>query len=392
MLVIPMTNHENEVIGVLQLLNKEDIYKNSISFTKEDETLIKSMASQAAVSIENVRLIRSLEDLLNSFIKSIASAIGEKSVYTGGHIKRVAALSSLISKAIHNDKTTYKDVNYSENEFVEIETAAWLHDIGKMTTPEYVIDKATKLETIYDRIHILKANFEVAKRDLEITYLKTKNSLSISQRKIAKSNHIKEIEQLDNDLAYLAKINYGSFMKEEDKQRVKNISNRKIIIAGVKVNLLSDDEVYNLCIQRGTLTDEEREVINNHVIVTYNMLNTLPFPKKLKRVPIIAASHHKKVGGGGYGAAEIMDIPMTLEDKVLAVADVFEALTAHDRPYKKANSLNKCMSILADMVENKALDKELIQFFVKNDLHLVYADQYLTKEQIDKVTVDFNKL
>lgn len=392
MLVVPMTNHEGEVIGVLQLLNKQDIYNNSIEFNQEDEKLIKSMSSQAAISIENTRLIKSLEDLLDSFIKTIANAIGEKSFYTGGHITRVAELASIMAEEIHKDKTVYKDINYSHEEFVEIQTAAWLHDIGKMTTPEYVIDKATKLETIYDRINTIRAKFEVAKRDMEIEYLKNSINLNKDEDKTAKDKLKIELEKMEDNLAFLSKINYGSFMQEEDKQRVRDIAKRKIILNGEKVNLLDENEVYNLCIQRGTLTDEEREVINNHVIVTYNMLNTLPFPKKLKRVPIIAASHHKKVGGGGYGASEIMDIPMTLEDKILAIADVFEALTANDRPYKKANSLNKSMTILAAMVKDNALDKELVKFFVDKKLHLKYGERHLKDEQMDEITVDFDSL
>lgn len=392
MLVVPMTNHNDEVIGVLQLLNKQDIYGNSIAFNKNDEELIKSMSSQAAVSIENTKLIENLENLLNSFIETIGKAIGVKSVYTGGHIRRVAELSSMIAKEIHKDSGVYGSINYSKDEFAEIQTAAWLHDIGKMTTPEYVIDKATKLETIYDRVNTVRAKFEVAKRDLEINFLRKKDSLSSEEIKIKEDELKKEFNRFDEDLAFISKINFGAFMTDEFKQRVENIAKTKIILNAEEVNLLSEDEVYNLCIQRGTLTEEERSVINNHVIVTYDMLSNLPFPKKLERVPVIASSHHKKVGGGGYGAAEIMDLPMTLEDKVLAVADVFEALTANDRPYKKANSLNKSMNILASMVKDKALDKELIKFFVDKKLHLKYGDLYLTQEQMDEITVDFEKL
>lgn len=181
-------------------------------------------------------------------------------------------------------------------------------------------------------------------------------------------------------------------MTEEMKQRVVQISKRQITINNQKINLLSDDEVYNLNIQRGTLTQEEREIINNHVVVTYDMLNTLPFPKKLKKVPLIAGSHHKKVGGGGYGAKEIMDLPMSLEDKMLAIADVFEALTSNDRPYKKGNTLSKSMAILADMVKDKSLDKELMQFFVEKKLYLKFANEFLSEEQIDEFDIDFSKL
>lgn len=392
MLVVPMTNYENEVIGVVQLLNKQDDNEEVIPFTKDDENLIKSMSSQAAISIENARLIDSLENLLNSFIKSVANAMGEKSIYTGGHINRVAYIASMMAKEINEDKNTYGNINYSKNELKQIDLAAWLHDIGKITTPEHVIDKATKLETIFDRIKIIIARIEIVKRDLELSFYKKKESLSTKEQEELKKQIDMQITQLETDIEFISKINFGSFMTDDMKDRVKDISKRKIIINGKEEYIINEDEVYNLCIQRGTLNDEERKVINNHVIVTYNMLNTLPFPSKLQRVPLIAGSHHKKVGGGGYGAKEIMHLPMTLEDKMLAIADVFEALTANDRPYKKANSLNKSMNILASMVKSQELDKELVQFFVEKSLHLKYAEEFLNKEQIDEVTVDFKNL
>ncbi len=391
MLVVPLTNYDNEVIGVLQLLNKHDSKNRVISFTKEDEKLIKSMSFQAAISIENTRLIKSLEDLLNSFIKSIANAMGEKSYHTGGHIKKVAYIASLFAEEINKDTTIYKDVNYTITQLKEIETAAWLHDIGKITTPEHIIDKSTKLETIYDRVELIKAKIEVAKRDLEIELLKQKLS-NTPKINLLEEKTQKEILKLQRDLDFICKINYGAYMSEEMKQRVVDISKRQISINNQKINLLSDDEIYNLNIQRGTLTEEEREIINNHVVVTYDMLNTLPFPKKLKRVPLIAGSHHKKVGGGGYGAKEIMHLPMSLEDKMLAIADVFEALTSNDRPYKKGNTLSKSMRILADMVKDKSLDKELMQFFVQKKLYLKFAHEFLIKEQIDEFDIDFSKL
>lgn len=394
MLVIPMTNHEDDVIGVLQLLNKLDHKGETIDFTEDDEKLIQSMASQAAVTISNNRLLKELEALLSAFIQSIAGAINEKSRYTGGHINRVAELSEMIANAINTDNTVFKDIHYSQNEIDEISTAAWLHDIGKIVTPEFVVDKSTKLETIYDRIKTVEAKFEIHKRDIEIEYLK---KLALTSDENEKEKLTIEFEAklkgIEDDLEFIQGTNMGGeFMADEKIERVNKIADNIVSINNEKLNLLSDDEAFNLSIRKGTLTEEEREVINNHVTVSYKMLEKLPFPKKLKRVPIIAASHHKKVGGGGYGDPRIMDIPMTLEDKILAVADVFEALTASDRPYKKPNSLNQSLRILSFMVKDKELDKDLVKFFVDNDLHMKYAKGNLLESQIDEINVNFDEL
>ncbi|MGB7402956.1 MAG: HD domain-containing phosphohydrolase [Arcobacter sp.] len=394
MLVIPMKNHEDDVIGVLQLLNKMDDDGNTITFTNEDKQLIESMASQAAVSITNNRLITELENLLDSFIKSIATAIGEKSEYTGGHINRVAEIAETLTKAINDDTTVFKDINFSADEIKQMSRAAWLHDIGKIVTPEYVVDKGKKLETIYDRVNTVKAKFEIVKKDYELAYYKNLSNTSSQKEKeqltIAFQNKITSLEE---DLDFVISCNTGGeFMEDEKIERIKEIAKEKLKINGEDTNLLSENEVYNLCIKKGTLTNEERDIINNHVTVSYKMLETMPFPKKLKRVPVIAGSHHKMVKGGGYSAPEILDLPMTIEDKILAVADVFEALTANDRPYKKANSLNTSLKILSFMIKDQHLDRDIVKFFVDNNLHLDYANKYLSEEQMDEITVDFENI
>lgn len=394
MLVVPMRNHENDVIGVLQLLNKKDHYGNIISFTKDDKKLILSMASQAAITITNNRLIEGLENLLDSFIKSIATTISDKSLYTGGHINRVAEIAEMITVAINEDDGIFKDITFTPDEIVQMSKAAWLHDIGKIVQPEYIVDKGTKLETIFDRINIVKAKFEIAKRDAEIDYLK-KLALTNNAKEMEKlkNDFDKEIEQIELDLNFVIGCNTGGeFMEDTKIDRINRISQKPLNINHEKINLLSSNEVYNLSIKKGTLTQEERSIINHHVTVSYNMLNGLPFPKKLKRVPVIAASHHKTVRGGGYGAPEIMSLEMTIEDKILAVADVFEALTANDRPYKKANSLNTSLRILSFMVKDGDLDRNIVKFFVDSKLHLKYADEHLSEDQKDEITVDFTNI
>jgi len=396
MLVVPMVDHENNLIGVLQLLNKQDEIGRVIEFANEDESFISSMASQAAVSITNKRLLEDLEALLMDFIKSIADAISEKSKYTGGHINRVAQITQMIANAINEDhQGLFKDVSFSEDELQQISIAAWMHDIGKITTPEYVVNKATKLETIYDRIETVITRFEILKRDAKIDYLeKVAIAKTDDEKNILEEEYNNKIKDIENNILFLQRVNLGSeFMPEEDYERIVELSKIDLTINNKKTKLLTQNEYENLAIRKGTLTEEEREIINNHVVVSYKMLNKLTFPKKLKRVPIIAGSHHKtiytKENGehGGYGAKEIMKEPMSIEDRILAVSDVFEALTANDRPYKKPNSLNQALRILGFMVKDNELDKNIVKFFIENKIYELYAKENLNPEQIDEVNV-----
>lgn len=391
MIVVPLRDHEDHIIGVLQLLNKLDENGRIIPFNKEDQEIIESMSSQAAISITNNRLIVGLENLLDSFIKSIATAINEKSAYTGGHISRVEEIVGMFMEALNKDENTFKDIYFSKNDMKQMSRAAWLHDLGKIVTPEHIIDKGKKLETVFDRIELIKARFEILKRDLELEYLKkiAAEPDTLIQNELTK-NYYSQVKLLQEDINFIVSCNTGGeFMSDEYIQKIQSLAQKTILINEEEHNLISDDEAYNLSIRKGTLTNEERDIINNHVIVTYKILDSLPFPKKLRRIPTIAGSHHKKINGGGYAAKEIFELPMSTEDKILAIADVFEALTACDRPYKKANSLNSSLRILSFMIKDGELDEELIKFFIHNNLHLEYAYKYLQKEQIDKITIKF---
>jgi len=386
MLVIPMKDHEGEIIGVLQLINKIGFDEDKIPFGSSDEKIILALSSQAAVSITNKKLIESLEGLLNDFIQSIASAINEKSKYTGGHINRVAELAVMIAEGINNDKSgKYKNINFTKDELHQLDIAAWMHDIGKITTPEYVVDKATKLETIFDRIEYIKLKCELLKKDYEIELLKGNLTKEEFDKKINDTNEI---------IKFLEKVNLGGeFLPDSDYNKIQELKNIKIKLKNGELPLLSDNEAYNLSIRKGTLTNEERDIINNHVIVSYNMLKKLRFPKKLKRVPLIAGSHHKKVRikengeHDGYGAKEIMKFPMSIEDKILALSDIFEAITASDRPYRKPNTLNQSLRILTFMAKDGELDYDLVKYFIDNKLYEEYAKTNLKPEQIDEVTV-----
>ncbi len=381
MLVIPMKNRENDLIGVIQLINKLE-NGNIIAFDGDDESLITSVSAQATMVIENNQLVNDLEILLHSLVKSIGSALNEKSNYTAKHVDNVARLSNMLANGIHKNQTLFKDIFFTDNEFEEIKLAAWLHDVGKITTPEYIIDKPTKLNTIFDKIDLIKAKFEILKRDIEIQFLNAKITLE------DKNNQIKEIEE---DIEFIRIINNGDTrMTNEHLERLNNIASKtNIIINNAQESLINEDELYNLSILKGTLTNEERNIIHNHVHVTYNMLKEVPFPKKFANVAKMAGSHHKTVNGkGGYCSKELVGIEMSIQDKILAVADIFEALSAHDRPYRGPNTLSQIANILVAMVKKEELDKDIVKLFFEEKLYLEYAREYLSPAQIDDVSID----
>ncbi|MGC9363140.1 MAG: HD domain-containing phosphohydrolase [Fidelibacterota bacterium] len=391
MLVVPMRNHEDEIIGVLQLLNAIDaVTGETIPFTQADQSLIISLASQAAVAITNTRLIHDLEQLLESFIQVIAAAIDEKSPYTGGHIERVANLTMLIAENINRiDYGTYAPLQLNQDELKELRIASWMHDIGKITTPEYVVDKSTKLETIYDRINTVRARFEVLKRDAKIELLEHQLQIargeSLENAETLAQHYQAKIKKIEEDLAFLEIANIGGeFMAPEKQERVRSIGEQKIEIDNELRNLLDQDEITNLCIPRGTLTNEERNIINNHVMVTIKMLEKLPYPKKLRRVPEYAGGHHEKLDGTGY-PNHLKDDQLSPQARMMALADIFEALTARDRPYKKGKTLSEAMKIMSFMAKDKHIDPELFKIFVKEKLYLKYAKENMDASQIDEV-------
>jgi HD-GYP domain-containing protein (c-di-GMP phosphodiesterase class II) len=386
MLVVPMRNHENDIIGVLQLLNAQvGGTTEVISFSTENQKMTESLASQAAVAISNNRLIHDLENLLESFIRTIATAIDEKSPYTGGHVRRVSELTMAIADKINKKMDgPYAGVCFNEDKLKELRISAWLHDVGKITTPEYIVDKGKKLETIYNRMEALKARFELLKRDYAIEVLKNGNRQETRKSAARVINGVdKDEKDLDADYEFLADINTGAkFMDEKMLDRLKNIAGRKCNVGGDFRNLLTDDEVYNLSIPVGTLTDKEKEIVKNHVTVTHKMLCQLPFPKKLKNVSYYASSHHERIDGAGYPfGLKGNEIP--LQGRIIALADIFEALTAKDRPYKKEKTLSEAIKIMGFMVKDNHIDRDLFELFIKESIHLDYAKKELTPSQID---------
>ena len=443
-LTVPMKNSQEEIIGVLQLLNAQDRDTGEvIPFSSDIQPLIEALASQAAVALDNKQLLDAQKLLLDSFIKLIASAIDAKSPYTGGHCQRVPELTMMLVNAVCEAKDgPFADFYLNEDEWYELHIAGLLHDCGKVTTPEYVVDKATKLETIYDRIHEIRTRFEVVKREAEIDYLKAVADGKGDPEKL-RAELDERLIKLDDDFAFIAESNIGGeFMAPEKIERVEEIANiqwtrtiddrlgisyeekkRKNRTKAEKLpvaeNLLCDrddhiiyreeetvaaqddqygfkldvpelkfnlGEVYNLSIARGTLTAEERFKINDHIVQTIVMLEQLPFPKHLKRVPEYAGGHHEKMDGTGYPKKLNKD-DMSIPARIMAIADIFEALTAADRPYKAAKTLSESVKIMSFMKKDSHIDGDLFEIFLTSGVYKEYADQFLEKDQIDEVDI-----
>jgi len=378
-LTVPMKNHEGEAIGVLQLLNAQDPHTGEvIAFSASDQRLAESLASQAAVALTNRHLVNQLEGLFESFINLMNSAIDEKSPYTGGHFQRVPVLTMLLAEAVNEtDSGPLSAFHMSDKDRYELKIAGLLHDCGKVTTPVHVVDKATKLETIYDRIHLIDTRLEVLKRDVEIQWLR---------REIDDKRKRDLLREFDDARRFLHACNIGSErMKDEDVEHVKRIArHRWIDVSGHEADFLTADEVKNLTIRAGTLTEDERKIINHHIVATIKMLESLPWPKHLTNVPEYAGGHHERMDGKGYPKG-LKREQMSVQARCMGIADIFEALTAKDRPYKKGKTLSESLEILGRMKENHHVDPDLFDIFVRRKVYQRYAEMFLDREQIDDV-------
>ncbi|MDD4356189.1 MAG: HD domain-containing protein [Smithellaceae bacterium] len=379
MLVVPMRNHENDIIGVLQLVNATDPESGRvIPFSPGSEDLALSLASQAAVSLTNNLLIGQLENLLDAFIQTIAVAIDEKSPYTGGHVRRVADLTMNIAEKINvSHEGHFAQIHFSIDELKELRMAAWLHDIGKITTPDHVVDKSTKLEKVYDRIEEIKTRFEMLKRECQHTAEDAQKKADAQALRKAE----REIRILDKECAFLVKLNCGSeTVRDEMAERIRKIGRRKWRTSMKDLPLLTEDEIYNLSIPSGTLNDEEREIINNHAAVTQKMLSRLPFPRKLRRIAEYASAHHEKLDGSGYPSGLRGD-QLPLQSRIIALADIFEALTAKDRPYKKGHTVGEALNIMEGMVREWHIDPDLFELFIQEKIYDEYTKTELTERE-----------
>lgn len=392
MMVVPMKNHENEIIGVLQLLNAQAQETGEvIPFSFEHAGLIASLGSLAAVALTNTQLIQELNNLFYAFIKSIATAIDEKSPYTGGHINRVVNLTLMIAEKINDaGKGPFRNVSFDKDEIEELKMAAWMHDVGKITTPEYVVDKATKLQTIFDRIHLVETRGQLIAQLLENDHLRRKVELmkeqNVSEHRLAALDKAFEekLSELSRDLSFIKKCNKpGEFMEERKKACIEAIAKKTYVIGGTEYPYLTSDEVHNLCVQKGSLTPEERQVVENHALMTMKILRQLPFPRKFAMVPEYAGSHHEKLDGSGY-PRHLTGKDLPLQSRIMAVADIFDALTARDRPYKKAMKLSMVKKIMEYMKKDGHIDGEIYDLFVGSGLVYDYAIKHMNPDQIDE--------
>ena len=434
-IAVPLLNRQHNLVGAMLLLRHDETDPARLSF-------IAALSGSVAVSLESKELIKAQKMLFEAFIQLIAGAIDAKSPYTGGHCARVPELTKMLARAACAETSgAFKDFQLGDDEWEAVHVAAWLHDCGKVTTPEYVVDKATKLETLYDRIHEVRMRFEVLKRDAEIACLKA--VAGGESEAAARARLAETLAQLDEDFAFIAECNEGGeFMAPEKLARLQAIAARtwtrtlddRIGISHeekarkartpasalpVREALLADrpehvfergardrmppdnkwgfrmpvpealynkGELYNLSVARGTLSEEERYKINEHIVQTLIMLSELPFPKHLRNVPEIAAGHHEKMDGTGYPRRLTRD-EMSPVARMMAIADIFEALTAVDRPYKKGKTLSEAIRIMSFMRKDQHIDPDLFDLFLRSGVYRAYAERFMKSEQIDSVDI-----
>jgi HD-GYP domain-containing protein (c-di-GMP phosphodiesterase class II)/HAMP domain-containing protein len=431
-----------ETIGVLCLLDEAGSGSPPIVLSRERRAFAEALAGVAAVAIDNQRLYKSQKDLLDALIKLLAGAIDAKSPYTGGHCQRVPVLTRLLAEAAcASDRPPFAAFSLGEDDWEALDIASWLHDCGKVTTPEYVVDKATKLQTLYDRIHEVRMRFEVLKRDAEISCWQA--VAKGGDAEVLRAQLEKAWCELDEDYGFVARCNEGGeFMAPERIARLRRIGERTWLRTlddqigtsreerarkaegppgrlPVIERLLADKpehlilrsageaipegnpwgfrldvpehkhnlgELYNLCVVRGTLTAEERFIINNHVIQTIVMLGQLPFPRHLRCVPEFAGGHHEKVNGTGY-PRRLTGEQMSWPARMMAIADIFEALTASDRPYKQAKTLSETIKIMDLMRQDRDIDPDLFELFLTSGVYMEYARHFLHPDQTDPVDI-----
>lgn len=384
-LVVPMISQDDELVGVLQLINKKTL-NDVVAFTTCDVEMATTYANLCASAIAKNRLIDDLEKLVLSFLESISYALSVKSPYGYGHIFRVKELMGQIALEVDSDDTVFKHINYTKEQFQELELAAWMHDVGKIATPEHILDKATRLETLYDRINTIQMRFNYIKFALKSQVSETRCKFLSGEYQIhmdkVEYKHVSTIKELEDDLKFVIKANKPStFMSDDDILKIKEIAEKSFIIEGEKIDLLMPNEVQYLSIRRGTLTDKERKKINEHAQITYDMLRMITFPKKYGKVTEIASGHHEKLNGTGYPMGLKGD-EICFEARMLAIVDILEALTSSDRPYKRAKTEDETFEILDLMVQKGELDADIVSFIKKAGIFKKYIEKEQKQEAI----------
>lgn len=432
---IPLLNRQRQLVGAMLLLLDEQPGEARVAF-------VRALSGAMASSLETRELIKAQKALFESFVQLIAAAIDAKSPYTGGHCARVPELSKMLARAACDAaEGPYRDFRLTDDEWETLHVAAWLHDCGKVTTPEYVVDKATKLETIYDRIHEVRMRFEVLKRDAEIAALK---DVAAGADPVATTDALnKTLLGLDEDYAFVAACNEGGeFLARDKADRLRAIAGKRWrrtlddriglsheererksrtpaqalpvmeplladrpehqVLRSDKERIAEDNpwgfrmkvpellynrgELYNLLVERGTLSEEERFKINEHIVQTVVMLSRLPFPKHMRQIPEIAGGHHEKMDGTGYPKRLTREELSPLA-RMMAIADIFEALTAVDRPYKKGKTLSEAVRIMSFMKKEGHIDPDLFELFLRSGIYRRYAEAFMRPEQIDEVDI-----
>jgi len=374
----PIKDHEGTVLGVIQLINARDENKKITHFTLEHITMLSSLTSLSATILTNRLLINNLEQLLSQFIKSIAKAIDRKSRFTGNHIHLVAMLSEELIRLINNSQEgKFARTTFSDDEIKELVLSAWMHDIGKIVTPENIINKSTKLEVIFDRIELIKQRISTI--EIALNY----------EIKIAAEEKRSELQQLCNRIAdykkFLNHTNAGSeYLNDSDYAKLDEISKFRFNADGNELFIITEEEKQNLQIRKGTLLPEEFRIMRDHVVTTKEMLSELSFPKKYRNVPLYASSHHEKLNGKGYPDG-LREEELPLCARIIPIADTYEALTAKDRPYKKGRMLSDSLKIMAFMAKDEEIDKDIFKLFLNSKLYLKYAREHVSTEQIDEI-------
>lgn len=420
-LTVPLKTRTGQVVAVLQLINARAPSGETISFSKSMQRLVEALASHAAVAIDNQLLLTSQKNVLEAFLEVIARAIDDKSPYTGAHCQRVPVIARMMAlAAVMAQDGVFKDFELSDDEWYAFHLASWLHDCGKVTTPEYVLDKATKLETVNNRIHEIRARFEILRRDAHIDYLK-KRLAGTQDRDALLAEFNARVKKLEDDFAFLAKSNIGyGVLSDEEVQRVHEIARQTYYRYFDKTLGLSWDEterikdhmppktnpleplledrpdhifggynrgeIHNLSIARGTLTPEEAKKINSHIDMTIEMLKAIPFPAHIKNVVEYAGGHHEHMDGTGF-PNHLKRSQMSIPARILGLADVFEALSSSDRPYKKIKTLSEIVAIMSGMAKGGHIDPDLFNLFLTSGVYQEYAEQYMKESQIDQVDI-----
>lgn len=420
-LTVPLKTRTGQVVAVLQLINARAPSGETINFSKSMQRLVEALSSHAAVAIDNQLLVTAQKNVLEAFLEVIAHAIDDKSPYTGAHCQRVPVIARMIAlAAVMSQDGAFKDFEMSEDEWYAFHLASWLHDCGKVTTPEYVLDKATKLETVNNRIHEIRARFEILRRDAHIDYLKKRLAgTEPKEQLLAQFND--RVRKLEDDFAFLAASNVGTEpLTDEQVARVHEIAkqtyhryfDKTLGLSWDETERIKDDmppktnpaeplledrpdhifggynrgEIHNLSIARGTLTPEEAKKINSHVEKTIEMLKAIPFPSHIKNVVEYAGGHHERMDGKGF-PNHLTRFEMSVPARILGVADVFEALSSSDRPYKKPKKLSEIVAIMSGMAKGGHIDPDLFNLFLTAGVYREYAEQYMKESQIDEVDI-----